>query len=83
MQYRIQVGLHFYSVTVIEEDQGAWLAMAEIADGWLVQSCKTPEGALDRWQSAAQDMMATARTESCPAAPPSNDNPVRKARPRG
>jgi hypothetical protein len=53
MQHRVQVGLYFYSVTVIQETEHEWHAVAEVAGEWLSTRGETKDQALRRWQEAA------------------------------
>lgn len=62
MQHRIQVGPRFYSVTVIQEGERDWVAMAEVAGGWLVRNGRTRDGALKLWQAAAADAEDSSKT---------------------
>jgi hypothetical protein len=55
MQHRVQVGPRFYSVTVIQEGERDWVAVAEVPGGWLVRNGRTRQGVLDQWQAAAMD----------------------------
>ena len=55
MQHRVQVGARFYSVTVIQEGERDWVAVAEVPGGWLVRNARTRQGALDQWRAAAMD----------------------------
>ncbi|HEX4507842.1 MAG TPA: hypothetical protein VH722_19100 [Alphaproteobacteria bacterium] len=75
MQHRIRIGSHFYSVTVVGEEENSWVAMAEVAGGWLVRTGTTQKSALDQWQAAAHAMQR-------PAERPSASRP-RAGSPRG
>lgn len=60
MQHRIQVGLRFYSVTVIEEAEHEWLAFAEVAGEMVVSGGKSEEEAARSWQARAMAESAKA-----------------------
>jgi hypothetical protein len=53
MQHRVQVGLGFYSVTVVQEAERDWYAFAEVDGEWLSASATSREEALGLWQTAA------------------------------
>ena len=55
MQHRVQVGLYFYSVTVIEEAECEWHAVAEVRGSWVATSGETERQALSRWREAAAE----------------------------
>ena len=70
MQHRTQVGLLFYSVTVIQGDKREWFALAEVAGESVSRSGTTKEEALSRWQAAAVSRKVTADADTIAAHSP-------------
>jgi hypothetical protein len=63
MQHRVQVGLRFYSVTVIQEAEREWLAFAEVTGKLVVSEGKSEEEAVRLWQNQATAAGAAPKTE--------------------